>query len=107
MPLFLFLPKVSDTGLEVIGMGLKASGARLLLIIENVDVQQCMYLKWASARVKTAWQRFPTLKRSCAILSSLSHFLILFASLSIIRTRSKKDLFARSSENAAMFSRVL
>jgi hypothetical protein len=52
MPLFLFLPKVSDTGLEVIGMGLMASGTRLLLIIANVDVQHCMYLKRASARIK-------------------------------------------------------
>jgi hypothetical protein len=39
-------------GSEVIGMGLKASGARLVLIIANVNVQRRMYLKWASACVK-------------------------------------------------------
>jgi hypothetical protein len=42
-----------------------------------------------------------------AILSSFSHCFILSASLSFLYTRSKKDLFARSSENAAMLSRVL
>jgi hypothetical protein len=56
MLLFLSLPKVSGMDLEVIGMGLKASGASLLLIIANFDVQHCVHLKWASARIKTAWQ---------------------------------------------------
>jgi hypothetical protein len=45
VPLFLSLPKASGMGSEVSGMGLKASGARLLLIIANVDVQHCMYRK--------------------------------------------------------------
>jgi hypothetical protein len=52
MSFFLFLSKVSNTGLEVIGMGLKASGARLLLLIEHVDVQRCMYLERASEHIK-------------------------------------------------------
>jgi hypothetical protein len=37
--------------LKVIGMGLKASGASLHVMIANFDVQQCMYLERASARI--------------------------------------------------------
>jgi hypothetical protein len=55
VPPFLFLPKVSGMGLEVIGMGLKASGASLLLIV-SVDVQHCVYLKPASARINMKYQ---------------------------------------------------
>jgi hypothetical protein len=56
MHFFPFLPKVSNTGLEVIGMGLKASGARLLLIMEIVDVQRCMHLERASASINIKQQ---------------------------------------------------
>jgi hypothetical protein len=52
VPLFLSLPKASGFGLEVSDTVVKASGASLLLVIENVDVQRCMYLIWASARIK-------------------------------------------------------
>jgi hypothetical protein len=38
-------------GSEVSGMGLKASGASLHVMIANFDVQQCTYLKWPSARI--------------------------------------------------------
>jgi hypothetical protein len=48
-----------------------------------------------------------TLKRSKALVSSFSHFLISSASLCFLRARSKADLFARSSENAAMLFKVL
>jgi hypothetical protein len=52
MPLVLSLPTVGGIRFGVSGMGLKASGASLHVIIAHVDVQQCMYLRWASASVQ-------------------------------------------------------
>jgi hypothetical protein len=60
-------------GLEVIGMGLKASGASLLLIV-SVDVQRCMYLKWASARIKVNWQMISYTEALICLLKLLLPF---------------------------------
>jgi hypothetical protein len=93
-------------GSEVSGMGLKASGASLHVMIANFDVQQCTYLKWPSARINMKSQMI-SYTEALIHHPSFFHLLISSASLSFLRARSKKDLFARSSENAAMLLRTL
>jgi hypothetical protein len=45
MLLCLSFQKVGGMGSVVSGMGLKASGQSLHVMIANVDVQECLYLK--------------------------------------------------------------
>jgi hypothetical protein len=45
MLLCLSFQKVGGIGSEVSGMGLTTSGTSLHVMIANVDVQECMYLK--------------------------------------------------------------